>query len=133
MKREGRTTKIHIGFRLAADVVNSVKASGAGYNARVEQALRKAGFGAVGKKGRRQQLARERNMTTVFIEARPKGRREGTAIVDYVVEEQGDRVLKAFKTQAEAIAWAKSEGHSPHVARVRHLNDKKIPDHWRQV
>jgi hypothetical protein len=75
----------------------------------------------------------ERNMTTVFIEARPKGRREGTAIVDYVVEEQGDRVLKAFKTQAEAIAWAKSEGHSPHVARVRHLNDKKIPDHWRPV
>jgi hypothetical protein len=75
----------------------------------------------------------ERNMTTVFIEARPKGRREGTAIVDYVVEEQGDRVLKAFKTQAEAITWAKSEGHSPHVARVRHLNDKKIPDHWRPV
>jgi hypothetical protein len=30
-------------------------------------------------------------MTTVFIEARPKGRREGTAaIVDYVVEKQGD-------------------------------------------
>ena len=51
------------------------------------------------------------------IEARPKGRREGTAIVDYVVEEQGDRVLKAFKTQAEALSWAKSEGHSPHVAR----------------
>jgi hypothetical protein len=75
----------------------------------------------------------ERNMTTVFIEARPKGRREGTAIVDYVVEEQGDRVLKAFKTLAEAITWAKSEGHSPHVARVRHLNDKKIPDHWRPV
>ena len=48
-------------------------------------------------------------MTTVFIEARPKGRREGTAIVDYVVEEQGDRVLKAY------------------------LNDKKIPDHWRPV
>ena len=72
-------------------------------------------------------------MTTVFVEARPKGRREGTAIVDYVVEEQGDRFLKAFKTQAEAITWAKSEGHSPHVARVRHLNDKKIPDHWRPV
>jgi hypothetical protein len=72
-------------------------------------------------------------MTTVFIEARPKGRREGTAIVDYVVEEQGDRFLKAFKTQGEAITWAKSEGHSPHVARVRHLNDKKIPDHWRPV
>jgi uncharacterized protein (DUF4415 family) len=37
--------KVHIGFRLAPDVVESVKASGPGYNARVEQALRKAGFG----------------------------------------------------------------------------------------
>ena len=42
-KAEG--PKVHIGFRLAADVVESLKASGAGYNARVEQALRKAGFG----------------------------------------------------------------------------------------
>jgi uncharacterized protein (DUF4415 family) len=38
--------KVHIGFRLAADVVASIKASGRGYNARVEQALRAAGFGA---------------------------------------------------------------------------------------
>jgi hypothetical protein len=30
---------------LASDVVASIKASGRGYNARVEQALRKAGFG----------------------------------------------------------------------------------------
>jgi uncharacterized protein (DUF4415 family) len=37
--------KIHIGFRLASDVVASIKASGPGYNARVEQALRAAGFG----------------------------------------------------------------------------------------
>jgi hypothetical protein len=37
--------KVHIGFRLAADVVASIKASGSGYNARVEQALREAGFG----------------------------------------------------------------------------------------
>jgi uncharacterized protein (DUF4415 family) len=53
-KKMGRpkaeTTKVHIGFRLAADVVASVKASGRGYNARVEQALRKAGFGAAAKK-----------------------------------------------------------------------------------
>jgi hypothetical protein len=72
-------------------------------------------------------------MTSVFIEARPKGRAEGSAIDDYVVEEQGDRVLKTFKTQEDAIIWAKGEGHSPHVARVRHLNDKEIPDHWRKV
>ena len=33
---------------------------------------------------------------------------EGSAIEDYVVEEQGDRVLKTFHTQGEAIIWAKS-------------------------
>ena len=38
--------KIYIGLRMAPDVVESVKASGPGYNTRVEQALRKAGFGA---------------------------------------------------------------------------------------
>jgi uncharacterized protein (DUF4415 family) len=42
--------KVHIGFRLAADVVASVKASGAGYNVRVEEALRAAGFGAAKKR-----------------------------------------------------------------------------------
>jgi hypothetical protein len=72
-------------------------------------------------------------MTKVLIEPRPKGRQEGDAIEDFVVEEEGDRVLKTFKTQAAAIVWAKSMGHSPNVARVRHLNDKKIPDHWRPV
>jgi hypothetical protein len=72
-------------------------------------------------------------MTKVFIEARPKGRQQGSAIEDYVVEEEGDRILKTFKTQEGAITRAKSEGHSPNVARVRHLSDKKIPDHWRAV
>src|ERR1700722_3708538 len=55
--RRGRpkaeTTKVHIGFRLAADVVESVKASGPGYNSRVEEALRKAGFGAAKTKSAR--------------------------------------------------------------------------------
>ena len=37
--------KVHISFRLAPDVVEGIKATGEGYNARVEQALRKAGFG----------------------------------------------------------------------------------------
>lgn len=36
------TPKVHIGFRLAADVVAGVRASGRGYNARVEKALRDA-------------------------------------------------------------------------------------------
>lgn len=34
--------KLHVGFRLAADVVNGVRASGPGYNARVEKVLREA-------------------------------------------------------------------------------------------
>ena len=42
-KRMGRppveTPKIHIGFRLAADVVQAIRATGRGYNARVEKVL----------------------------------------------------------------------------------------------
>src|SRR5437764_12395603 len=34
--------KIHIGFRLAADVVTAIRATGRGYNARVEKVLRDA-------------------------------------------------------------------------------------------
>jgi uncharacterized protein (DUF4415 family) len=34
--------KIHIGFRLAADVVQGIRATGRGYNARVEKVLRDA-------------------------------------------------------------------------------------------
>jgi len=34
--------KVHIGFRLAADVVQSIRATGRGYNARVERVLRDA-------------------------------------------------------------------------------------------
>ena len=45
-KKMGRprieTPKIHIGFRLAADVVQRIRASGRGYNARVEKVLRDA-------------------------------------------------------------------------------------------
>jgi len=34
--------KVHVGFRLAADVVEGIKANGRGYNARVEQVPREA-------------------------------------------------------------------------------------------
>lgn len=39
----------------------------------------------------------------VYVEARPKGRPEGSAIEDYVVEDHADHVLATFKTQQEAI------------------------------
>jgi hypothetical protein len=71
-------------------------------------------------------------MTNVFIEPRPKGRPEGSGIEDYV-EDHADHVLATVKTQREAIACARNNGHSPFVARVRYLNDKKKPDHWRSA
>ena len=69
-------------------------------------------------------------MADVFIEARPKGHPEGSRIDDYVVEDR-TQVLAVFNTQQEAIDWAKNNGHAPLVARTRHFNDRKRPDHWR--
>jgi hypothetical protein len=66
-------------------------------------------------------------MPNVYIEARPKGRPEGSAVEDFVVEDRADHVLAAFKSQREAIEWARKNNHSPLVARVRRLNDKKFP------
>ena len=62
-------------------------------------------------------------MATVYIEARPKGR-EGTPIDDYVVEDHADNVLRTLKTQLEAIAWAKSNGHSLRRLRFSGQVDK---------
>jgi hypothetical protein len=70
-------------------------------------------------------------MANVYVEARPKGRTDGDHIDDYVVEDHADHVLATFKTQHEAIEWARNNGHAPLVARVRHLANKKQPGHWR--
>jgi hypothetical protein len=42
-------------------------------------------------------------MPNVYVEARPKGRPEGSFIEDFVVEDHADHVLGTFKTQKEAI------------------------------
>ena len=76
-------------------------------------------------------LLEKTKMANVYIEPRPKGRPEGDPIDDYVVEDHADHVLATLKTQREAIEWAKKNGHTAHVARVWHLNDKKKADHWR--
>jgi len=47
-------------------------------------------------------------MANVYIEARPKGRWEGSSIDDYVVEDHADSVLKTTSTQRAAIDWAKA-------------------------
>jgi hypothetical protein len=76
----------------------------------------------------RSRLQERKSMAKVYVEARPKDRPEGSRIDDYVVEDHADHVLATFKTPREAIDWAKSKGHAPLVARVRH---PKTPDHWR--
>jgi hypothetical protein len=45
--------------------------------------------------------SRETGMPNVYIEARPKGRQEGSAVEDFVVEDHADQVLAAFKTQLD--------------------------------
>jgi hypothetical protein len=65
------------------------------------------------------------SMPNLYIEARPKNRPEHDPITDYVVEDAGDKVLQTFRTQAEAITWAKAQGHHPLVARVRHRDNNK--------
>jgi hypothetical protein len=70
-------------------------------------------------------------MANVYVETRPKGCHEGDPIDDYVVEDRADHVLATFKTQREAIERAKKNRHMPLVARVRNLNDRNRPDHWR--
>jgi hypothetical protein len=72
-------------------------------------------------------------MVNVYIEPRPKGRPEGSPITGYAVENDANHELVHFDTQKEAIDWAKARGHHPLVARVRHVNDKKVPDHWRSA
>jgi hypothetical protein len=51
-------------------------------------------------------------MANVFVEARTKGRPEKDPIDDFAVEVHADHVLGTFKTQREAIAWAKSRGNA---------------------
>jgi hypothetical protein len=72
-------------------------------------------------------------MAVVYIEARPKSQTADAPVTDDVVEDHADHVLGSFLTQTDAVYWAKKNGHTPHIARVRHLNDKKKPDHWRAV
>jgi hypothetical protein len=38
-------------------------------------------------------------MPNVYVEARPKGRPEGSSIEDFVVEDHADHVLGTFKTK----------------------------------
>lgn len=71
-------------------------------------------------------------MTAAFIEHRPKSTDKDAATSHFVIvtkgEEQGN-----FSTQKAAKDKACGDGYRPvHVARVRHLQDRDQPDHWRK-
>jgi hypothetical protein len=69
-------------------------------------------------------------MTKVFIEPRQKDGKRG-ALSTTTMSSRRKVITSSKHSKPRKRAWAKSEGHSPSVARVRHLNDKRIPDHWR--
>jgi hypothetical protein len=77
---------------------------------------------------------REKEMSKVYLEPRPKSRDAHAPIDHFAVEDSADSVLYSNRTQQGAVDWAKRQGHRPvMVARVRHLPDKRNPDHWREV
>jgi hypothetical protein len=76
----------------------------------------------------------EIGMPNVYVEPKPKGRPEGSAITHFVLEyEHGVRVTNSnYRIQQAAIAEAKRLGHLPLIARVRNTS-KVNPDHWGAV
>lgn len=49
-------------------------------------------------------------MAVVYVEARPKGKAEGSPITDFVVEDHADRVMHTSDTEKESIDWSKKTG-----------------------
>ncbi len=72
-------------------------------------------------------------MAAAYIEHRPKSTDETKATSHYVIVTGGVEKHGEFKTQAAAKDKACAEKYDPvHVARVRHLQDRDTPDHWRK-
>ena len=69
-------------------------------------------------------------MPNVYVEARPKGRSEGSPIEDFVVEDHADHVLGTFKTQKRHRVGQKERPFAPCRARAASERQEK-PDHWR--
>ena len=71
-------------------------------------------------------------MSAAFVEHRPRSTDPGTETHHYVVIVNGKEVGGQFTTQKEAKDHACKAGYEPvHVARVRHLQDRDQPAHWR--
>lgn len=71
-------------------------------------------------------------MAAAFVEFRPRSSSKDEKVSHYVIVVGGEELHGTFETQKEAKEFACKRYTEVHVARVRHLQDKKIPDHWRK-
>ena len=72
-------------------------------------------------------------MSASYVEHRPHATSEHFPTSHYVVIVDGSEVGGIFLTQVAAKNYACDKGHHPlHVARERHLQDRKEPAHWRK-
>lgn len=70
-------------------------------------------------------------MAAAYIEHRPKSTDPKAATSHFVIV-TGGAEHGHFSTQKAAKDKACADGYRPvHVARVRHLQDRDKPDHWR--
>jgi hypothetical protein len=71
-------------------------------------------------------------MAAAFIEHRPKSSEPIIDTSHFVIVLAGGQEIGSFKTQERAKNRAYAEGFRPvHIARVRHLQDRDQPAHWR--
>lgn len=47
----------------------------------------------------------------------------------YVVKDRADRFLGLFRTEQDAVKWARAMGHSPLVVRSGLLDARETPEH----
>jgi len=70
-------------------------------------------------------------MSASFIEHRPHATSEHAPTSHYVIIIDGKEIGR-YPSQIQAKNAACAGGHRPvHVARVRHLQDRAQPAHWR--
>ena len=71
-------------------------------------------------------------MPAAFVEHRPYSTSEYAATSHFVIVVNGSELGKSFATQVAVKYYACSNNYRPvHVARVRHLQDRANPAHWR--
>lgn len=70
-------------------------------------------------------------MASAFIEHRPKSNDPSTSTSHYVIVINGEEHGR-YTTQQSAKEAACKGGYIVHVARVRHLQDRDQPAHWRR-